>query len=94
MVSQTFQEVNRISVLSFENEAGSREHAGYYLPKVGEMKDSKSILIVENILISQEIMTEKHIKSFKKLLQVKEMAIQRGACLIIHTSEKSAISLE
>ena len=32
------QEVNRIFVLSFENENDRTEHTGYYLPKV-EIKD-------------------------------------------------------
>ena len=38
LISPSFQGVNRLFVLSFENEAGRREHAKYYLSRV-ETKD-------------------------------------------------------
>ena len=34
LVNPSFQGVNRIFVLSFENEAGRKSHSTYYLPKV------------------------------------------------------------
>ena len=38
LFNQSFQGVNRLSVLSFENENGRTSHSTYYLPKV-EIKD-------------------------------------------------------
>ena len=38
LINPTFQGVNRISVLSFENECDRSSHSTYYLPKV-EIKD-------------------------------------------------------
>ena len=38
LVNSSFQGVNRLFVLSFENEEGRRRYAEYYLPKV-EIKD-------------------------------------------------------
>ena len=38
LIDQIFQRVNRLLVLSFENEEDRKVHTGYYLPKV-EIKD-------------------------------------------------------
>ena len=38
LINPSFQGVNRLFVLSFENENGTTSHSGYYLPKV-EIKD-------------------------------------------------------
>ena len=38
LVDSSFQGVNRIFVLSFENENGTTSHSEYYLPKV-QIKD-------------------------------------------------------
>ena len=38
LIDQSFQRVNRLFVLSFENEEDRKVHTGYYLPKV-EIKD-------------------------------------------------------
>ena len=38
LIDQIFQRVNRLLVLSFENEKDRKVHTGYYLPKV-EIKD-------------------------------------------------------
>ena len=40
MVEPSFQGVNRLSVLAFENDAQRKSHSGYYLPNV-ELKDYK-----------------------------------------------------
>ena len=53
----SFQGVNRLFVLSFENENVRTAHTGYYLPKVDQS--------INNIL--------KHMKTLEKLLLVKEM---------------------
>ena len=51
LVSPNFQRVNRLSVLSFENEEGRKSHAAYYLPKV-EIKDyNVKIHCVKNVRI-------------------------------------------
>ena len=57
LVDPSFQGVNRLFVLSFENEDGRTTHAGYYLSKV-EIKDY-------NLKIDD--------KNLEKLLMVKEM---------------------
>ena len=38
LLDSSFQEVNRLLVLSFENDNGRTSHSGYYLPKL-ETKD-------------------------------------------------------
>ena len=47
-----FQGVNRLLVLSFENEEHRKVHTRYYLPKV-EVKDYNAIIDVKIFLISQ-----------------------------------------
>ena len=43
LIDPRFQEVNRLIVLSFENENDRKLHTGYYLPKV-EIKDYNVII--------------------------------------------------
>ena len=52
LVDPSFQGVNRIFVLSFENENGSTSHSEYYLPKV-EIKDYnvKAIMLMTIMLM-------------------------------------------
>ena len=52
MIDPSFQGVNRLFVLSFENEIGRTSHSTYYLLKV-EIKDYNVRLMVEMLLISQ-----------------------------------------
>ena len=47
LVAPSFQGVNRLSVLSFENENGTTSHSEYYLPKV-ETKDYNVMIDGEN----------------------------------------------
>ena len=48
MVEPSFQEVNRPSVLAFENDTQRTSHSGYYLTKV-EMKDYNVMINGENV---------------------------------------------
>ena len=52
LINPSFQGVNRIFVLSSENENGSTSHLEYYLPKV-EIKDSNVKIYGRNFLINQ-----------------------------------------
>ena len=52
LVDPSFQGVNRLFVLSFENEDGRTSHSEYYLPKV-EIKDYNVKIDGENFLINQ-----------------------------------------
>ena len=47
LVDPSFQEVNRLFVLSFENEDDRRSHSNYYLPKV-EIKDCNIMIDGKN----------------------------------------------
>ena len=74
LISQSFQGVNMLFVLSFENEDGRTSHSTYYLAKV-EIKDY-------NVMID-------HTKILEELLPLKEMTIQLVVYLIILTSMKT-----
>ena len=52
IVDPSFQELNRLSVLSFENENGRTSHSEYYLPKV-EIKDYNVKIYGKTFLINQ-----------------------------------------
>ena len=47
LIDPSFQGVNRLFVLSFENEEDRKVHTGYYLPK-GEIKDYNVMVDVKN----------------------------------------------
>ena len=49
MVEPSFQAVNRLLVLAFENDAQRTSHSGYYLPNV-ELKDYNIMTNGENVL--------------------------------------------
>ena len=67
----SFQGVNRLIVLSFENEADRTSHSTYYLPKV-EIKDYNVPIDGKNFF-DQPV---KHTKILEELLQVEEMITQ------------------
>ena len=72
LISPSFQEVNRLFVLSFENEDGIQGHAEYYLPKV-EIKNYNIKIDSRNFFdhpINDDIKTE---KTLEKLLLVNKM---------------------
>ena len=52
LINPSFQGVNRLFVLSFENEDDRTSHSTYYLPKV-EIKDYNVMIDGKNFLINQ-----------------------------------------
>ena len=48
IIDRSFQGVNRLVVLSFENETDRVVHTGYYLPKV-QTKDNKFMIDVRSV---------------------------------------------
>ena len=48
LINPSFQGVNRLFVLSFENENGRTSHSTYYLPKV-EIKDYNVMIVGKNV---------------------------------------------
>ena len=79
LVDPIFYGMNRLFVLSFENEDDRRSHSGCYLPKV-EMKDCK-ILIDGKSFFDQPINNvTKHMKILDKLFLGKEMITQLLVC--------------
>ena len=74
----SFQGVNRLFVLSFENESDRKVHTRYYLPKV-EIKDDIVMIDGKTFLISLLKVIWGHI-TFAKSQQVKEMIIKLVVC--------------
>ena len=77
LIDPSFQGVNTLFVLPFENENGRTSHSTYYLPKV-EIKDY-------NVMIDGRNFFDQPINSMnkamlEKLLLVKVMTIQLVAC--------------
>ena len=83
LINPSFQGVNRLFVLPFENEDDRISHSTQYLPKV-EIKDY-NIMIDGRNFFDQPINNIRHRKILEKLLLVKEMTIQLVACYIILT---------
>ena len=65
LIDPGFQGVNKIFVLSFENESDTNIHRGYYLPKI-EIKDYNVMIERKNFLISRLKMISDHMVIFKK----------------------------
>ena len=62
LINPSFQGVNRLFVLSFENENDRTSHSNYYLPKV-EIKDYNVMIDVKNLFdqpINSELKTWKY----------------------------------
>ena len=79
LVEPSFQGVNTIFVLAFENDTQRTSHSGYYLPNV-EMKDYNIMINGENVF-DQPIKTIRlHMKTLEKLLLAKEMITQLVVC--------------
>ena len=79
MVEPSFQGVNRLFVLAFENDTQRTSAKGYYLANV-VIKDYNVMINGEN-LFDQPIKNNKvTFKKLEKLLQVKEMIIQQVVC--------------
>ena len=65
LTNPSFQGVNRLFVLSFENKVDREVHTGFFLPKV-EIKDY-------NVVINGRNFFDQHIKILEKLHLIKEM---------------------
>ena len=62
LVNPSFQGVDRLFVLSFENENDRTSHSNYYLPKV-EIKDCNVMIDGKNIFdqaINSDLKTQKY----------------------------------
>ena len=70
LIGPSFQVLNRLFVLSFENENDRTVHTKYYLPTV-EIKDYNVMIDGENFLISQLKAVWEHMITFEKLHQFK-----------------------
>ena len=79
LVDPSFQGVNRLFVLSFENENDRTSHSTYFLPKV-KLKDYNVMTDNKNFF-DQPINSDlKHMKILEELLLVKEMITQPVVC--------------
>ena len=66
LIDPSFQGVNRLFVLSFENNAHRRRHTGYFLPKV-EIKDY-NVMIDEQTLFDQPVKNDRRkYHNFRKI---------------------------
>ena len=75
----SFPRVNRLFVLSFENEDERKSLSTYYLPKV-EIKDYNVMIDSRNFFDQSINSMTKHTNILEKLLQVKKMIIQLVVC--------------
>ena len=76
LINPSFQRVNRLFVLLFENENGRTSHSTYYLPKV-EIKDYNVMIDGRNFFDQPINSMSKTYENIRKMLQVKEMTIHR-----------------
>ena len=78
LVELSFQEVNRLFVLAFKNDAQKTSNKRCYLPNV-EIKDYK-VMIDGKKLFDQSVKNYKNLKTLEKLLLVKDMITQLIVC--------------
>ena len=78
LVELSFQEVNRLFVLAFKNDAQKTSNKRCYLPNL-EIKDYK-VMIDEKKLFDQSVKNYKNLKTLEKLLLVKDMITQLIVC--------------
>ena len=69
LIDPSFQEVNKLFVLSFENEEDGQVHTGYYLPKV-EIKYYNVMIDGENFFYQS---VKSDMRTSEKLQQIKDM---------------------
>ena len=79
LIEPSFQGVNRLFVLAFENDEQRTSNKRYYIPNI-EIKDY-------NIMIDRKNFLDQPVKNDKKLLLVKEMIIQLVVCWTIPISK-------
>ena len=88
LIYPSFQGVNRLFVLSFENTTDKTTHTGYNLLKV-RIKDC-NVTIGKRNLFAQPIKNyENHVKTFEKLLLVKKMITRLIAYFIFLISKET-----
>ena len=85
LIDQSFQGVNWLFVLLFENEGDRKVHTGYYFPKV-EIKDYNIKIVAKVFLISQLKVIWEHMITFEKLQQVTEMITELVVFWIMNIS--------
>ena len=84
LVEPSFQGVNRLFVLVFENDTQRTSAKGYYLPNV-DIKDYNVMINVENF-VDQPIKNNKvTYENIRKIATGQEMTTQLVVCWIIHT---------
>ena len=90
IIDRSFQGVNRLAVLSFENETGRVVHTGYYLPKV-QTKDNKFMIDVRSVFdqFIKNYICIKHIITLEKLVLVKQIITQLIAYLILNIPKET-----
>ena len=79
LIDPSFQAVNRLFVLPFENEGGRKVHTEYYFSEV-EIKDYNVVIDEKNIFDQTIKSNMKTYDNIKKLEQVKMMIIQLVVC--------------
>ena len=79
LIDPSFQGVNRLSVLSFENEDDRTSHSTYYLPKV-EIKYYNVMIDGRNFFDQPINSTTKTYENIRKIVTGKEMTIQLVVC--------------
>ena len=77
-IDPSFQGVNRLFVLSFENNAGRTGHTGYFLPNVGIKH--YNVMIDRQNFFDHPLKMIKNVITFEKLQLVKEMITQLVVC--------------
>ena len=85
LIDPSFEGVNWLFVLLFENEGDRKVHTGYYLPKV-EIKDYNVKIVTNVFLISQLKVIWEHMITFEKLQQVTEMITELVVFWIMNIS--------
>ena len=79
MVEPSFQGVNKLFVLAFENDAQRTSHSRYYLPNV-EIKDYNIKINGENFFDQPVKDNKVTYENIRKIATVKEMITQMVVC--------------
>ena len=90
LLEPSFQEVNRLFVLAFENDTQRTSHSGYFLPNI-EIKDY-------NITINGENFFDQPIKNNKVTYEYRKIATDQGddytaGCLLDHSYFKDTYKM-
>ena len=79
MVEPSFQGVNKLFVLAFENDAQRASHSRYYIPNV-EIKDYNIKINGENFFDQPVKDNKVTYENIRKIATVKEMITQMVVC--------------